>query len=123
MVVLGGDSGVGSGGLGGWLCTRRGELEIGPDFDPPAAPEGPCRPPKSIIFHCFPYVSPSLNLAYFSTLQGRVSTVVLLAPNTLNNLLTKQNLTNPLLPWWSLGVTQGWVRGVSEAACARVGMN
>ena len=92
-------------------------------LDPPAAPEGPCRPPKSIIFHCFPYVSPSLNLVYFSTLQGRVSTVVLLAPNTINNLLTKQNLTNPLLPWWSLGVTQGWVRGVSEAGCACVGVN
>ena len=45
MVVLGGHMGVGSGHLGGWLCTRRGELEIGPDLEPSGALwRTPCAP-------------------------------------------------------------------------------
>ena len=46
MVVLGGHMGVGSGHLEGWLCTRRGELEIGPNFGPSGyPPEGPLKAP------------------------------------------------------------------------------
>ena len=41
MVVLGGHMGVGFGHLEGWLCTRRGELEIGPNFGPSRYPRGP----------------------------------------------------------------------------------
>ena len=49
MVVRGGAMGVGSGGLGGWLCTRRGELEIGPKF-------GPLGPSAAPISHHFPLI-------------------------------------------------------------------
>ena len=55
MVVRGGAMGMGSGGLGGWLCTRRGEKK-NPDFGPPggrARPQIehslPPQPPKCII--------------------------------------------------------------------------
>ena len=51
------------------------------------------------------------------------SQLLLLAPNTLNNFLAKPNSKKPWVPWWSLGVTWGWFRGVSGAGSARVGVN
>ena len=50
MVVLRGDMGVGSGGIRGWLCTRRGELEIGPDFGPSSTPLRAPRTPQNRAF-------------------------------------------------------------------------
>ena len=39
-----------------------------------------------------------------------------------DNMNTAQGKA-PAIPMWSLGVTWGWVRVVSEAGCARVGVN
>ena len=77
MVVRGGAMGWGSGDLGGWLCTRRGEkkkLEIGPDFGPPGGRAGPQiehslppGPPNAF----FSLYLPSLNPTHSPALQGR----------------------------------------------------